>query len=208
MQKWVKINKPWSVNIDLKQPKYPVKAVKKAVMEMFCTTQEKVKDDFEKKHKASMWDAESLIRENISVQVYKEHEEHPELLGDLDGEIDARLKASKDPILVEIRKLRKLNKKIDKFTETIPEVIAWKEKFDLIRKKEILKVQKACFSRSELNRPGVLIEVQYKDGKTGKHLIGHINTNCGVCDDCTAFNNDTIVLRAKVLVQEEEFNEQ
>lgn len=40
-----------------------------------------------------------------------------------------------------------------------------------------------------LNKPGTLIRL--KNGTI--HLIGTINTNCGVCDDCTAFGGNTVI---------------
>lgn len=43
-------------------------------------------------------------------------------------------------------------------------------------------------------RPGVLVEV---GGRA--YLIGDINENRGVCDDCTAFRGDAIVERYMVI---------
>lgn len=64
---------------------------------------------------------------------------------------------------------------------------------------------KKCFCRSEYAVPGVLIEIQ-EIGEHGeksppkRYLIGHINKNGGICDDCTAFEADAIILRAKILI--------
>lgn len=49
-----------------------------------------------------------------------------------------------------------------------------------------------------LKKAGTLIEVLIGEEKK-QFLIGHINESCGVCDDCTEFGKDTIVLRAKVV---------
>jgi len=46
------------------------------------------------------------------------------------------------------------------------------------------------FSREGLSIPGVVISVGGKE-----LLIGDINANAGVCDDCTEFSGDTIVDR-------------
>lgn len=68
-----------------------------------------------------------------------------------------------------------------------------------------------CFFGSKYAVPGVLIEVQ-EIGEHGeksppkKYLIGHINKNGGTCDDCTAFEADAIVLRAKILVDSDILN--
>lgn len=48
-----------------------------------------------------------------------------------------------------------------------------------------------------LNRPGVLI-----DTEDGVYLIGHINDQRGVCDDCTAFERGIIVKRYKIVWSE------
>ena len=55
------------------------------------------------------------------------------------------------------------------------------------------------FCEKGLNEPGTLVEI--KD--SGTYLIGDVNTNRGVCDDCTAFNRDAIVKRYKVVVEKD-----
>ena len=54
------------------------------------------------------------------------------------------------------------------------------------------------FSNKNLANPGTIIEVE-----GSKHLIGDINTQRGVCDDCTAFKNNDIVTRYKVLIEKD-----
>ena len=51
-----------------------------------------------------------------------------------------------------------------------------------------------------------MIDVQVDEGgesEVQRHVIGTINRNVGVCDDCVAFGNNAIVLRAKVLIPED-----
>lgn len=55
------------------------------------------------------------------------------------------------------------------------------------------------FEARGLNKPGTLIETD-----RGTFLIGHINPNRGVCDDCTEFAEDTIVKRYKIIWKEKE----
>ena len=69
----------------------------------------------------------------------------------------------------------------------------------------------------DLNKAGTLIEVEipnyvfneekhrsYKKGtKKQKFLIGDININGGICDDCVSFEDICIVVRYKVLVTED-----
>lgn len=68
--------------------------------------------------------------------------------------------------------------------------------------------KKISFISHYLNRPGVLIELQQpgvqNDGKPYtiyKYLIGHTN-GCmlNICD-CCSFEDETIVLRAKILIK-------
>jgi hypothetical protein len=59
---------------------------------------------------------------------------------------------------------------------------------------EDYKTEKDSFSKRELNNPGTLIETKY-----GKSLIGHMNKNLGICDDCMNFSPSTIVIRYKII---------
>jgi hypothetical protein len=54
------------------------------------------------------------------------------------------------------------------------------------------------FCGQGLNKPWTMVEVNIGDN-VKKFLIGDINECCGVCDDCTAFNHDAIVLRYAIL---------
>lgn len=58
--------------------------------------------------------------------------------------------------------------------------------------------KKKSFSGRGLAVSGTLIEVQVDD-KVETHLIGTINEQGGVCNDCSAFKNDAIILRYKVV---------
>lgn len=58
------------------------------------------------------------------------------------------------------------------------------------------------FCGQNLNQPGIQIELA--DGS--RYLIGHINPNRGVCDDCTKFPTTTVITRYRVLVTQEDLN--
>jgi hypothetical protein len=65
----------------------------------------------------------------------------------------------------------------------------------------------ATLNLASLRKPGVLIEVQDEDYDGNKlpikrYLIGDINRVAGVCDDCSAFEDKAIILRAKIMVIE------
>jgi hypothetical protein len=53
------------------------------------------------------------------------------------------------------------------------------------------------FCKRELNNPGTLIKLSNGD----EFLIGHINKNRGICDDCTEFNEWDIVEAYKIIWQ-------
>lgn len=62
------------------------------------------------------------------------------------------------------------------------------------------------FDLQGLNKPGTLVEVQYKNywdeaekTLTRQFLIGDINDSRGVCDDCTEFDRDATVIKYKVV---------
>jgi hypothetical protein len=61
------------------------------------------------------------------------------------------------------------------------------------------------FVGMKLNKPGVLVEVTLlDDDEKHQFLIGHINKNRGICDDCTAFDEFETVLRYKIVWEENE----
>ena len=57
--------------------------------------------------------------------------------------------------------------------------------------------EKPSLSSRNLNRAGIMIEM--KKGRK-QYLIGNINENCGVCDDCVAFDKKSIVRRYAVVL--------
>jgi len=56
--------------------------------------------------------------------------------------------------------------------------------------------QKVTFLGRKLAKPGVEVEVGSK-----RYLIGDINRNGGVCDDCMAFEPTAVVTRYRVLIE-------
>jgi hypothetical protein len=89
-----------------------------------------------------------------------------------------------------------------------PEWIEYNKEYNRIQDEKYERLKTMSFVGMDLNKVGTLIEVEIDESeddgevkvKTEQYLIGHINENCGVCDDCTAFNIfDTIVKRYKVV---------
>lgn len=86
-----------------------------------------------------------------------------------------------------------LREKIRVWRLTHPAWVEYNRRYDELRQEE---VQQTFVGRG-LAKPGTLIEMA--DGS--RHLIGSINPNKGICDDCVAFNGADIVVRYAVLVE-------
>lgn len=84
--------------------------------------------------------------------------------------------------------------KIEKWRRTQREYLAWNK----VRVAEMTRLQQEddakTFNGQGLAKPGTQIEVEGK-----LYLIGNINLNRGICDDCTAFEPTAIVTRYRVL---------
>jgi hypothetical protein len=190
--KWVEINKPWESNIELKRPEFP--DVQQKIIDRFGCDIEDFNEQFEKENgkEAPKFKWEFFNR------LY---------LKGLNGEtndFDELFELSDDIQVVKARKHIAKWKEMCNFRESLPEVISWNEKYDKITKREQELNKESSFRKSDFHKPGVLIETKLSDGKTKKYLIGHINKNAGVCDDCMAFEPDDIVLRAKILIDEKD----
>jgi len=59
---------------------------------------------------------------------------------------------------------------------------------------------KKSFCELKLNKTGTLVEIQFKNSETKTYLIGDINKLGGVCDDCTEFDENSIVKRYKTIL--------
>jgi hypothetical protein len=75
----------------------------------------------------------------------------------------------------------------------------WSHEYAKANELEMTKSFQTC----GLCKAGTQIEVKFPFGVTKKYLIGDINTQGGVCDDCRDFSNEDIVLRYRVLIDEE-----
>ena len=176
-------------------PDYPHNLVDKKVTEMFGFTKDELSIAFEKKWNLHYSDIEWGFRCELEG-----------LNNDLsEDDLERLMDESNDPRMVACREIREQTKLINELVESIPEVILWNQECDKVRDKEKEEEAKICFAHSPLNRPGVLIEVQ-SENSISRYLIGDINHLAGVCDDCTAFDDNAIVLRAQTLIPEEGLN--
>jgi len=198
---WIEINLPWRKHVEIgDRPEYPTELVNRLVRDRFGQTIEELEEGYFKRYGKSA----NEVYYDVLNELEEKHPFDPAVYEEeydiYRREIENLIEHSDDPKLVESRTLSLMRRAIDEFVDEIPEVIEWTERCDKIFQQEREEEKLASFSYSELCRPGVLIEVQDTAGTKSKHLIGDINCNSGVCDDCTAFEPETIVLRAKVVV--------
>ncbi len=83
-----------------------------------------------------------------------------------------------------------------KFEE--PEYIEWNKlckEWD--EKQDQIKKDNPTFCGNNLNKAGTLIKLE--DNRV--FLIGHINRNCGVCDDCVGFSGNAVIKEYSVIYE-------
>lgn len=100
---------------------------------------------------------------------------------------------------------RRLKRKIDEWVQDQPEIIEYHKQAKIISDQLNEEFKKNCFVGLGLDKPGTLIEIVEHD-VTMQYLIGNINENAGVCDDCMDFQNDAVVKRYMVLLEEGELD--
>jgi len=152
--------------------------------EVFGTTYQEEQEKFENIEMRVMslrLDLESKIMDGFSD------------IDDVMTEAEKRLRALDDPEITQFLEYEKWKEKYDEWYQDQPEVIEYFEEYD----KEMEVQESMTFTGQRLNQPGVLIETE--DG--AQFLIGEINPHAGVCDDCTAFDGDTVVKRYKVIFE-------
>ena len=94
--------------------------------------------------------------------------------------------------------LRWLARRIEEWHEQQPEVADFRRK--IAEHHEAKK--RLSFSCCAMCRPGVEIEVRRAhDGKIARLLIGNINANGGVCDDCRGIADDDVVVRCRIVYE-------
>lgn len=200
---WIEVHLPWKVHIDLDVPDFDHDLVDQKVIAKFDYTKEELTASFKKEIGTTPYDLQEEVRSEIETNDFDNKLSYED--------IERMLAESKDPRMIAYWKIVAQKKEIDEFVETIPEVIAWNKACDKIREEEKELQAKACFMYSPLNKPGVLIKVQDNEvGEDGQpippmqYVIGDINHLAGVCDDCTAFNDDAIVLMAMMLISDDD----
>jgi len=178
MNDWIELNLPYSYYESLETPDLP--DLDDRIKQKFGKLPEEVK----------------VLLSQFGDEAYKKYYKLC-----LKGKSQKDLEKSNDKDIQAIVSYKSLEEEIDNWYWVQPEVAEWESLCDKLRKEHKEKIKSKSFSSLGLNKPGVLIEVE-QDGKDVQYLIGDINTSCGVCNDCTAFSDDTIVKRYKIVWQE------
>jgi len=180
--KWIKINLPWSVDRPHFKDPPDLKAEVKAQFGTSLASLDKKFEALEEKLNGKM--AFSTVWDLM--------EKHQDKLKKFPiGSVKrARLIAkewAKQPGREEIANLWLKIQEVKRWKDDHPQTKAWHKAYMAFLKSPMPD----SFTARGLNKPGTRIEVQ--DGTV--YWIGDINVNKGVCDDCTAFENDTVVVR-------------
>ena len=111
------------------------------------------------------------------------------------AEVDRRFDVwiAKHPEYQEAWEAQQIRQKIKDWRQAHPAWVSYRARYDALREEENQKT----FRGRGLAKPGTLVEME--DGT--RHLIGGVNTLGGICDDCTAFTGEDIVVRYAVLIK-------
>lgn len=183
--KWIKCNLPWSGEIDsvpnevFDSVKWPEDELDVLTREKFGTTHTEVSNKIE-----TIGSEEILFDKFLDLQSKYDYEKTREELINL----------TEDTQLKEYLRLTFLRSEIQMF-ENQTDIIA---KYNEERNKVINEYKASRPKKSfwpDLAKPGVLIELE-----SGKRLlIGDINSNGGVCDDCRGISDSDVVVRYAVI---------
>jgi hypothetical protein len=189
MSEWIECNLPWEADIEVRLPTFPE----------YPNMDKKVKKHFgytEKEMEKSLFPGCKYANDH---PFFKQDQKIREKLENkYPNDWRDRLAKSRNPAVKAVNEWIKCRKEIEEWVSIQPEVIEWHKEYERVRVANIEKQNTASFCGARLNKPGTLIE--RKDGdEIAYEVIGHINKNGGVCDDCMGISKDTMILRYKML---------
>jgi hypothetical protein len=188
MNEWIEFNLPYNVRVALDRPVCP--DLDKKEHELFGLPEEIDIDNYD----YDKVDKINKIQQELC----------PEEMGNSEVSLSALEKyaeTSEDKeFILAIIKHRRRTTLVNEWWEIQPEYIKWIADCQELRDKEMADAKLLSFVGAGLNVPGTMIEVETEPDKTSQFLIGDINTLRGVCDDCTAFDDNAIVKRYKVIL--------
>jgi hypothetical protein len=179
MINWITLNLPWCVQIDLPEPDYPsIDIIDNAVKNKFGFSRQEL-------------DLSTVSEFGFTAQVLYQNVVHDLFdqclnLDDIVETTDRKIIVARDYILA--------HKAINRFIETIPEVIKWKHQLNEVRHNEAEIRSASCFVYSKYNVPCTIIVLKTKT-ETRKLLIGDVNVNGSMKHGDSDIEDDDIVLK-------------
>jgi hypothetical protein len=188
---WIEINLPWDVHSDWDlAPKMPNLSEKEK--EVFGISHDSLTDSVQEdlaQCRVLLDEMRALqdAAENLAIksgQVYSDY-----ICSDEYNQIEVCFwaKHANDPCMIAKDKFHSFREKMDSWYEEQPEI----KEYHLLMKEFQKEEKYKSFSGRGLNQPGTLIELE----DDTIHFIGTINELGGSCNDCTAFDSDTIIKR-------------
>jgi len=193
MSEWIDCNLAWQVRLD-----YPA-------TEPFPNMDDKVKAHFgatkaewqERFYPGLHADYSGYVSEHPLFREYSDIRD--ELERDHSSEeVERKLQLHPSVAVQTVLACRGICQEIDAWVEEQPAWIAAVKAHDEAWKAHKEEEAKYSFCGKNLNRAGTLIEFE-EDGKLQQMMIGTINELGGSCDDCRGINDNTVILRYKVL---------
>lgn len=203
MSNWIELNLPFYYFSDVALPEPP--NVSEKERETFGFTLLELNEKFNSLSLGDyFFDQKSLVRSKLL-----------EADANLDVDSDECRDKTNAQLLMLAKNDVKLQQAIDYFNhfkkrndwyDNLLEISSWRDECDKIRHQNNEIQKNKSFSGLGLNVPGTLIEIDV-DGTLNQYLIGDINVNRGVCDDCCMFDRNAIVKRYKVVWRKDVFND-
>lgn len=204
MSEWIELNLPYSVYLD-REDRIPYPDLSNKIKDHFGLTIEEFQqtlktvndpEDLDLITLGETWKKYEDITESVENDIL---DESPDLEGQpFYDEVKKRLLSLNNDSVNKVLAYRDFRNKVKQWEEEQPEIIKWYDLVDKLETEHQEKMKPLSFCGLGLNNPGTLIEVEH-DNKIHEYLIGDINANRGVCDDCTAFENNAIVKRYMVI---------
>lgn len=203
MSQWIELNLPYSFyegfDIKLKAPNLNKRAKKEL--------------GFDSKDVATLFDALPSISDKSEA-----YSEMYELADKLDDEAKKKFPSDRDLYNQERIKLYAKSKNANvramsaylekkwalrKWEDVQPELTQYYTEYQRLYQAALAEQNKQSFSGLGLDKPGTLIEVEV-DSVLSQYLIGDINPNAGVCDDCVEFDKRTAIVKRYQIVWSKE----
>lgn len=190
MSEWIEINLPWTTSIlsAMDRPDYPeMPDLDRRVKEVFGTTTSEEWGKITRKDH-SRYETSTGSGATAHLQLMKKMGDEYDTISQ--EAFSRKLEETGIPAVLKVLSYHKLRRRIEDWYKDQPEVIAWEAAKQRWQEEQHQK----SFTGRGLNKPGTLVEV-FDGDVTKQFLIGDINTLAGVCDDCTAFDGYTVIVK-------------